>query len=324
MENKKPRILDSIQTRVLVYHPTQATQYAAVLQDMGLHEITWAGDLDTAAANMKGVEVVFGWQIPAAWIAQWPDIRWVQWTGAGVDRAFDSSFRWPPSVRLTRIVDQFGSDIAEYVFAYVLFLTKDIESLRQGQQARLWQPRVLPRLAGKVMGVAGVGSIGREIVHRARAFDMQVYGMTAHSPGAGILDRRFGPEQWPEFVRDLDFLVLTLPLTSHTRGVVHSGILNRLKADAVIINVGRGELVDEQALQAHLQMGRIRGAVLDVFSEEPLAPDSALWSTPNLLVTPHLSGPTRVEQACQFFAENLLQYVQERPLSGLVDMNQQY
>ncbi|RIV28733.1 D-2-hydroxyacid dehydrogenase [Alicyclobacillaceae bacterium I2511] len=316
--------LSSVQTRVLVYHSTQARQYATTLQELGLRNVLWAEELNVALANLKDVEVIFGWQVPVQLLAAGLDVRWVQWTGAGVDKAFNLSSPWPQSVLLTRIVDQFGVDIAEYVFAYVLFLTKQIETLQLAQQAHLWQQRVLPGLSGKVMGVAGVGSIGREVVRKARAFDMRVYGMTAHRDGMGILDCRFGPEQWPEFVHDLDFLVLTLPLTAQTRGVVQAEILSKMKANAVIVNVGRGELVDEQALLAFVQAGRIRGAVLDVFVEEPLAPDSRLWSTPNLVVTPHLSGPTNVTKACHFFAENLLRYVHGQTLHGIVDTKQQY
>ena len=172
--------------------------------------------------------------------------------------------------------------------------------------------------------MAGIGSIGKEIVRKARAFDMKIYGLSFSGKQADLVDNHFGPNQWAEFIKDLDYLVLTLPLTGETYHVMNEELLLTMKADACLINVGRGALINEEDLVSIMKSGHLRAAVLDVFEKEPLAKDHALWSMPNVYVTSHLSGPSTINGVCGFFAENLARFITDQPLQGLVDCKRGY
>ena len=230
----------------------------------------------------------------------------------------------PPSVTITRVIEQFGKPIAEYVFAEYLAHVRELERTRTGQRERRWDHFVAGTLEGKTLGVAGLGSIGREIVRKGRAFDMRVFGSSRTGVAAGIVDRHFGPDEWPEFAAAVDVLVLTLPRTAETEGVIGRSVLGAMRPNAVLINVGRGALLDEDALVEFVRAGRIGGAILDVFQHEPLPADSPLWSTPNIIVTPHISGPSTVDGVSQFFLANVQRYLAGEPLQGVVDRARGY
>jgi glyoxylate/hydroxypyruvate reductase A len=242
---------------------------------------------------------------------------------AGVEELVTAEFI-PPAVTLTRVVDQFGKSISEYVFAECLAHVRSLDRTRAAQREHRWEHFVAGTLEGKTLGVAGLGSIGREIVRKARTFDLRVHGLSRTGTAAGIVDRHFGPDEWPEFAASVDVLVLTLPRTPETECAVGRSVLAAMRSDALLINVGRGALVDEAVLIEFAGEGRIGGAILDVFQEEPLPVDHPLWSTPNVVVTPHISGPSTVDGVGTFFLANLERYLAGDSLLGTVDRAKGY
>lgn len=307
------------QPNVLVFHKTEALQYVSALERLGIYS-DYATSEDEARAKIRTAEVLFAWRFPANCLTQAPNLRWIQCMGAGVDDWVRSG--WPDDVTLTRVVDQFGPDMAEYVFAYLLYVLKDIESYRSLQQRHTWNP--LPftpahRLRGKTLGIAGFGSIGREIARIGQAFGMEVHGMSRSAAHTEGIDQYFQTNQWEEFLATLDVFVSTLPLTPDTENLIDAAKFSCFKPSCIFVNVGRGGTVDEAALSGALGEGKLRAAVLDVFQEEPLPASHPFWSMPNMYLTPHVSGPSQMESVTQLFAENLRRYISLEPLLGQVD-----
>jgi phosphoglycerate dehydrogenase-like enzyme len=318
-------LVQNYEGKILVYCPSDARIYADLLRQSGCTNVHIAQNKDEAIACLPDTEILFCWKFPGK-LLQTPEataVKWVQSMGAGVDDLAASGVV-PEHIQLTRVVDQFGSAIAEYVFAYLLHITQQMPRQRQAQAAKEWDPFVPQFLAGKTMGVAGLGSIGMEIVKRAKAFGMTVYGLSQSGRNASQVSKHFSPKEWSDFASEVDYLVLTLPATPETFHAVDRNVLRALKSDACLVNVGRGNLIDESDLIGVLQEGHLQAVVLDVFEQEPLPVESPLWTFPNVYVTPHLSGPSIPGEVAALFMKNLGFYQEGRPLLGVVDRGRGY
>lgn len=313
------------QPDILVYSPNQAEAYAKWIRHYGFTSVKAASTPEEAAIYLPKTDIILGWKFPTKLLNKpiATSVRWFQSTGAGVDDLV-SDKTIPENIILTRIVNQFGTFISEYVFTYLLYLLKDVPRMRQSQLERHWDSFISETLAGKTIGIAGLGSIGAEIVRKARAFDMNVYGLSFSGKNASLVDCHFTPEEWVTFVSDLDYLVLTLPLTDDTYHIIDKDILLAMKSDACLVNVGRGALINEIDLYSIMQSGHLHAAVLDVFETEPLPKDHAFYTMPNVYVTSHLSGPSTIEGVSRFFIDNVKKFLNEQPLQGLVDRKRMY
>ncbi|MEK7798920.1 MAG: NAD(P)-dependent oxidoreductase, partial [Acidobacteriota bacterium] len=185
----------------------------------------------------------------------------------------------------------------------------------------------LDELHGKLLGILGLGDIGRELAVRARALGMQVWGLVRTArPAPDCVDRLLAAGKEDALLRASDVLVLALPLTKATRGLMGERQLRRMKHTALLVNIGRGELVQESALVRALREGWIAGAGLDVFAREPLPPQSPLWSLPQVVMTPHVAGthPHYMARSADLFLQNLKRYVADGPLINQVDKQAGY
>jgi phosphoglycerate dehydrogenase-like enzyme len=215
-----------------------------------------------------------------------------------------------------------------FAFARKLHLARDRQAARRWAQGELWlESPPIGQLAGATLGVVGFGDIGRALGERAAALGMRVIAVRRHPPAdPAPAHAQWGPERLDDLLAAADAVVLATPLTAETRGLLTRERLARMKPEAILVNLGRGSLVDEAALIEALQAGRLAGAGLDVFREEPLPQESPLWSLPQVIVTPHLSGmaPRYWERAMQQFAGNLRAYLAGEPLSNVVDKQAGY
>ncbi|PSR26861.1 MAG: D-2-hydroxyacid dehydrogenase [Sulfobacillus thermosulfidooxidans] len=308
--------------RIIVYRSGHE-RIGEILQEMNCPgEIITARTLEEFEELVPSAEIVFGWKIPPHLFRHARQLRWIQSMGAGVDDLV-SNPDLPSTVMITRIVDQFGSSIAEFVFAELLAHVRRLDRLRQQQRDHLWEPLAVGTLRNQRIGIAGLGSIGQELVRKARAFDMVVYGLS-REPKPEMVDKAFSSDQWILFVQSLDYLVITLPVTEKTRGVVGQQVLQAMKPEALIINVGRGEVINQQALVDALTTGQIAGAVLDVFETEPLPSDNILWDLPGVRISPHIAGPSIDEYVARYFVKNVERYINQEPLYGWVDRQRGY
>ncbi|ESP90160.1 D-2-hydroxyacid dehydrogenase [Candidatus Halobonum tyrrellensis] len=246
-----------------------------------------------------------------------PDLRWVQTLNAGVD-SYDLDRLDDRNVVVTNGSGVAARPIAEQVLGYAFVFERRIHrGIRQQERNGVWERYAGGELGGKTVGVVGVGAIGTEVAELATALDMEVVG-TKRDPDTApdVVDEVYPPEGLDRVLERADYLVLSCPLVESTRGLIGSRELMAMKSEAVLINVARGGVVDQPALETALQQGRIRGAALDVFEEEPLPADSVLWELSNVVVTPHMAGstPRYAERIAALFADNY-----ERFAAGKLD-----
>jgi glyoxylate/hydroxypyruvate reductase A len=309
---------------VLVYHPDEADRYAALVPTsrnrVALHVCAAAEDALRVAPE---VEVIYGWKVPPAVYEKAARLTWVQATGAGVDWALVPEL--PPHVVVTRAPGVFGPWMAEYVLGWCAFVTQRIETYRAAQRDHRWMDTVLPgRLRGSTMLVVGLGDIGRTIARAARGVGMRVLGMSRRGRPVPGVERVYRPSALRRALAAADWVVLTVPLTPATRGLLGAPELAAMKPSAWLLNIARGAIVDEAALLEALQRRTIAGAVLDVFSTEPLPPRHPFWDLDNVVITPHISGPSTPEEIAPVFADNLARYLAGRPLRHVVDRRRAY
>jgi phosphoglycerate dehydrogenase-like enzyme len=276
-------------------------------------------------ACFAATDVLFLWDftstaVPASWTT--PNrLRWLHVAAAGVDTVLCPELRASAAV-LTNSRGVFEQPVAEYVLALILAFVKDLPGTFAAQAGRRWRHRETERLAGRTALVIGTGPIGRATGRLLRAAGLRVAGV-------GRRGRRNDPElgtvyPFEELVHRLpaaDFVVTVAPLTDQTAGMIDARALAAMHPDARLVNVGRGGLVVTDDLIAALRAGTIAGAALDVFETEPLPADSPLWTMPNVVVSPHMSGDTVgwLPALAELFVANFLRWQADMPLRNVVD-----
>ena len=217
----------------------------------------------------------------------------------------------------------YGEMMAEYVFAYLLYFSRNVAKHLKIKERRFGN-RVSPDdLSGKVLGVLGLGSIGKEIAKRGKQFGMRVLGVKRVPGPVENVDQVFGPDDLGRMIPLVDYLINVLPLTPETYHILGEKELNLMREGSLLFSIGRGKTIDEGALVKILKTGKIR-AVLDVFETEPLSTDSELWNMKNVIITPHVSGINMPEEICEEFIRNYERWVRGEPLIGLVDRDKGY
>ena len=284
---------------------------------------TVGDDASAAAEAMSSAEVLLAWKVPPGALAPMPALRWVQVTGAGVDHFLESS-ELAAAVTVTRSLGRFGVQVSEYVVGYLLHHLIGIGAYRDQQRRHHWTPGERPLLADRTVGIVGLGSLGLPTARALAALGARVLGVRRSGLALEGVDEVFAAANWRDMLPACDALVITAPKTADTVGMIDREALAALPPGAVLINVARGELVDEDALLEALDSGHLGAAVLDVFATEPLPEDHPLWNQPRALITPHIAAPSEVEVIADEFAENYRRYVAGRELINVVDRARGY
>lgn len=277
-----------------------------------------------------------------------PRLKWIQFHSAGVDPYLDHPLLKKKDLVATTMSGVITSQIAEYVLMAILVLGQKLDEILGYQRKRKWPSekekfqRLVPQeLRDSTVGILGYGSIGRQVARLLQPFNATVLAVkknAMHPEDAGYIpegmgdphgdffDRLYPVEALHSFLGECDFVVIALPLTEETFHLLDADAFEAMKPSAFLINVGRGELIDQPALVAALQDKRIAGAVLDVFEEEPLPEDSPLWNLPNVIITPHIAGLSQHlgEETLALFIENLNRYLADLPLYNRVDLKSEY
>lgn len=251
-----------------------------------------------------------------------PRLKWAQSIYAGVEPLVAPGQR--RDYILTNARGVFGGLMSEFVFGYLLLHEKKMLERIRSQQEKKWDRVESGWLRGKTIGLLGVGSIGAHLAGTAKHFGMVVRGFTRASEDCEEVDIFFHDPDILEFTQGLDYLVIVLPKTQGTDQIVDANVLSSLPPHALIINVGRGNAIDEPALVEALTQNKIAGAVLDVTELEPLPPDHPFWTTPNLLLTFHTSAISYPEDITKLFIENYRLYLEGKPMKALVDFEKGY
>lgn len=255
-----------------------------------------------------------------------PNLRWVQLPMAGVEFARDLDVWHDPNVVITSAAGVNARPVAEWVMTQALTLAKQVGRMVRGQRARAWDRFELPQLRGATMGIVGFGAIGRETARLADAFGMRVLAVKRNPAEAGGGVEVLPLSELDRVLGESDFVVLAVPSTPETRGMIGARELALMKGAAYFINPARGDVVDEGALLAALAARRIAGAALDVLQSEPPASDSPWWEVDNALVTAHVAGlfPGYDAAVVDLFVDNLDRYLAGRPLRNAVDRGRAY
>ena len=310
---------------ILVYHPEpgDAQGYAQrIKQPRPIFTVTACSSPAEAEVHVADAEVLYAWNFPRHLLPRAKRLRWVQNMGAGVERFLIPEL--PKGVALTRIAGIFGPWMAEYVLGWCLWHTQRTELFRAQQRESRWRQVDPLRLHGAELCIVGLGDIGRTIARAARGVGMRVSGVSQSGRKAPGVDRVYRARDLGKPLASADFVVLTVPLTPATRGLIGAREFASMKPSAWLVNIGRGPLVDGEALLEALSEKRIGGAVLDVFDEEPLPADHPLWRLENVVITPHISGPSTPDEIGPIFDDNLRRYLARRPLRFEVDRKRGY
>ena len=255
-------------------------------------------------------------------LAEGKKVRWIHSRAAGVDNLLFPELVSSPAI-LTNGRGVFSASLGEFVTAAILYFAKDFRRMIRNQDAGRWEPFDVEEIAGQAVGIVGYGDIGRAVASRAKAMGMRVLATKRHISGAvdPLVERIYSPQAQREMMAVCDYIVATAPLTDETRHLISDPEFAAMKSTAVVINVGRGPVIDEQALLRALTSGRIKGAALDVFEREPLPPGHPFYGLGNVLVSPHCADHTAdwQNQAMRFFLQQYERFQNGEPLLNVVN-----
>lgn len=249
-------------------------------------------------------------------------VRWVHSKAAGLDHQLFPELV-ESSVPLTNGRGVFSASLGEFALAAILFFAKDFPRMLRNQAAEVWEPFDVEEIAGKTVGIIGYGDIGQAVATRVYAMGMRVLATKRHIPEAPdpLIERYYKPDKQREMLALCDYVVITAPLTEETRHMIGEAEFAAMKSSAVVINVGRGAVIDEAAMIRALTEKRIKGAGLDVFEREPLPAGNPLYKLENVLVSPHCADNTAdwLDQAMRFFLEQYERFEKGEPLKNVVN-----
>ena len=265
-----------------------------------------------ALAQAADAEVLIGhhFQFDEDLLSRAPRLRWIQSLTTGTD-AILKLHALRPDVLVSSTRGMHGPQMSELVFLHMLALTRDFPRMQRNQERGLWERWPQPLLWGKTAVVVGVGAISESLAPRCKAFGMNVFGVSGSDRVPTGFDRIFPRGELLRAAALADYLILIVPLSTETENMIDATVLAAMKPDAFLVNVARGGVLDEVALVAALREKKIAGASLDVFREQPLPPDNALWREPGVLITPLVGGMSNIylDQAYPIVRDNLRQFL---------------
>jgi phosphoglycerate dehydrogenase-like enzyme len=256
-----------------------------------------------------------------------PHVRWIHSRSAGLDELIFPELA-ESNIVLTNGTGVFSQSLGEFALGAILYFAKDFRRMLRQQAAGRWEQFDVEEIAGQTVGIVGYGDIGRAVAARVKAMGMKVLANRRNIPATSdrLIDRYYRPQELHEMLALCDFVVVTAPLTEETRHMLSDAEFAAMKSNAVVINVGRGPIIDEAAILKALTTKRIKGAGLDVFEHEPLPPGHAFYKLENVLLSPHCADHTAewMNDAMRFFLKQLAKFEKGEPLENIVDKRRGY
>jgi len=318
-------LLNQKRIQVLIAFNLQDKLLAQVQQNPSVEIVAIADRTQLTDEQLQQAEVVLCWDFGPEYFTRCPRLRWIHKMSTGVDRMLYPELVHS-SVILTSSSGAHAIPMAEHVIGVMLAIVKDLPGSFRKQLSHTWVKEYTRELYGKVVGIVGTGHVGTEIAKRAKIMGMTVLGLRRRDLQTDYVDQMFPRDRLHDLLNRSDFVVVALPLTPETRGLLGEAEFNAMRSDAYFINIARGSIVQQEALIQALQNRHIAGAALDVAAVEPLSPDSPLWDMKNVIITPHVSGHSVSvnARAIDLFCENLLRYQHGEPLVNVVDRQAGY
>ena len=283
----------------------------------------------SAVESLRDADILFSWSFTPEMFHAAHNLKWVHIGGAGMDKIIFPEIR-ESSITLTNSSGMHGTPIAEWTLAALLFISQHLRVAEEWHRDRDWKSHknTLTRerfiLSGKRALIVGYGSIGTAIAERLQSLGVHCEGIATASRPAPILIHTL--DQLSAIIGGFDIVIVALPLTTLTKGLFNQDLFARMKPGSIFVNIARGQIADEAALNTALKSGPLAYAALDVFAQEPLPADSPLFDLPNVFMSPHVSGnfPEYSAVANQIFLENLRRYANGEPLQNIVDKHRGY
>lgn len=284
---------------------------------------------ETLDSLLKEAEVMYATlSYPKNLTSRAPRLKWLHFGGTGVE--FIEPEIFDAGITVTNSKGVIAIPIAEHVMAFILTLAKSMPRICSAQTQKRWERFETVELTGSTLGIVGMGAIGSQVAQRGKGIGMKVIATrrsaTRREHGVGNVDELYPRDALLDVLAESDFVVLAVPLTDETEGLIGERELRAMKPSAYIINISRGPVIDELALTRALKDGRLAGAGLDVFDQEPLPATSELWGMPNVIVSPHMAGSTnrRSYHISKLFCENMSRYVSDQPLCNVITRDKGY
>lgn len=276
-------------------------------------------------AQLERAEILLSAGAPQGMLSEMPRLTWLQAMMVGVD-PWLARKDLAPSVTLTAARGTHIPQMPENILGAIFHVTKKYHQIARAQTESKWVRSMSTPIAGKTLGILGLGSIGQDLARRASALDMRVVGTKRTAGAVPNVDRVYAPEAIDDVLAQSDFVVLLLPATEKTNNSINAARLATMKKTAWLINFARGSLVVDADLIAAVTSGAIAGAVLDVFRTEPLPAEHPFWTTPGITVLPHIGGghPERNKMVATLLTENAKRYLAGEPLREVVDRSRGY
>lgn len=302
--------------------PRYAGDHTPPVQRSPEQETEWA-------ALLASAEVMFDVDRPNARAGlplRAPQLRWVQASSSGVGEWIRRLGLLDAPVQVTNAAGIHATPLAEFVLFAMLYFAKRMPLVESDRAARRWERFAGSLLRGRTLGIIGLGRVGRQIARVAAAVGVRVVGLRRSGTAVAEIDHTYSPDSLHTLLAESDYVVLIAPYTPETDTLLDAAAIASMKPGAVLINISRGSLVDEEALIEALQQGRLGGAALDVFRHEPLPADSPFWALPNVLITPHSMSTVVGENdlLVDLFCDNLRRYIDGQPLRNVVDKQRGY
>jgi phosphoglycerate dehydrogenase-like enzyme len=296
----------------------EAIQAAGLADRVVLH--TLAPSEKPSAGQLAQAEVLMTYNIPPGVLGAMPKLRWAQAMMAGVEN-WMALPDLPPDLLLTSARGTHEESMPENIIGALLYAAKPFAAAAENQKSGKWVRMVPEPLTGKTLGILGVGAIGQRVARIAATLGMRVTGTQRRPRPVDHVESVLPAERTDEVLAQADFLLLLLPATPATENFIDAGRLRRMKPGAWLLNFGRGQLIKDEDLVAAVREKRIAGAVLDVFRKEPLPAEHPFWTTPGIVVLPHLGGPhpQRDKFVARLFVDNLARFLDGKPLREVVD-----
>jgi phosphoglycerate dehydrogenase-like enzyme len=294
--------------------------------------IVAGNNVEAFQKSAADANIIFSWSIGGKLLqdvfAMTPRARWIHSRAAGLDTVLFPALVESP-VPLTNGRGVFSESLGEFAVTAALYFAKDLRRMIRSQEAGVWEQFDIEPLEGSTMGIVGYGDIGRAIAKRAKALGMKVLALRRRpqqSAGDPLVDTVYPPERKLDMLAACDYIAAAAPLTAETRGMIGEPEFLVMKKNAVIMNLGRGPVIDEKALVSALEEGRIKGAALDVFDREPLPAGHPFYRLKNVLLSPHCADhtPGWLEDAMRFFLQQFERFRNGEPLHNIVDKKSGY
>jgi glyoxylate/hydroxypyruvate reductase A len=279
---------------------------------------------DPPDSLLANADALLAWRPPSRLASRAPRVRWIQSLTGGCEQWLGPDT--PAGAALTCARGTHRVQMSEHILAALFLCSKDLAGIVLDQAAGRWRRRVNPTLAGATLGILGLGAIGVEVARLAAGLGMRVIGTKREPAAIPHVERVHPPSETARVLAESDYVLLLLPSTAETRGIIDKAALAGLKPSAWALNFGRGDLVVDADLVLAVGERRIAGAVLDVFTTEPLPAEHPFWITPGIVVLPHVGGlhPDRDSLVAALWVDNVRRFLSDRPLLQLVDRARGY